>query len=177
MARQVITRPLKIQDAGSPIPSPPPFFLGTRRPVFLSSSLQPHMLIHASQHSCPTIGVIASHYVVMATPTAIWGAGRWQGKQMSGQSGFPGKCHNDTLLSAKCRSHARTAGWRTEALVTGTGRVALCGDRGTPNRVNACLLMDGWLTSVGRETQMVDSNEKSKSPFDVVTVIPMKTRS
>lgn len=79
----------------------------------LWSSLQPHMLIHASPHSCPTIGVIASHYVVMATPTAIWGAGRWQGKQMSGQSGFPGKSHNDTLLIPSAGA-TRTAGRRPD---------------------------------------------------------------
>lgn len=45
--------------------------------MFLFSSPAPHMLFHASQQSCPTIGVIASHYVVMATPLAIWGVGKW----------------------------------------------------------------------------------------------------
>lgn len=33
----------------------------------------------------------------MATSTAIWGMGRWQRKQVAGQSGFPGKSHNGTL--------------------------------------------------------------------------------
>lgn len=98
----------------------------------VSSSRQPHMLIHASQHSCPTIGVIAFHYVVMATPIAIWGVGRWQWKQMSGQSGFPGKSHNDTLLMAKCpsREEGRLAHEDSTA-VNAIVMVSSCIDRGT----------------------------------------------
>lgn len=65
----------RIQMVGSPVPHPLSLLLSTTRSMFLSSSPAPHMLFHASQRSCPTIGVIASHYVVMATSIASFGGG------------------------------------------------------------------------------------------------------
>lgn len=58
------------------------FFSGHKQ-VYVSLIFYPapHMLFHASQHSCPTIGMIASHYVVMATSIAIWGWGGGSGNK------------------------------------------------------------------------------------------------
>lgn len=61
------------------------------------------MLFHASQQSCPTIGVIASHYVVMATPIAIWGGGEVAAETNEWPIRLSRKVFfRDPLLTANC---------------------------------------------------------------------------
>lgn len=85
---------------------------------------------------------------------------------MTGQSGFPGKSHNDTLSlptagASREKVSVRGPYWWGTVLDPALSTEARC------VHVNVHLPIDGLLISVRREIELANNTEKSKRPFNV----------